>query len=458
MIARSATEIAALTGGNVVAGDGSRRATCVSIDSRTLEPGAVFFAIRGPQHDGHEYLPQAAARGATVAVTSVDVPRLEQTDIVRVEDTTRALGDLAARERRERGWRVIAITGSAGKTTTRELTAHALASRWATGSSPGNLNNQWGVPLALLGLADDVEAAVIELGMNHPGEIAGLARIADPDVGVITNAGRAHLGHFAGESDIARAKLELFDEMRPGTTAIVPANDPLLEPAARETELEVRTFGLGTEAAVHGSICEGDLVSGQQLEALGQTVRLRLWGRHAALDALAALAAVTSLGVSAEEAMPRFGEVEALPGRGRLLRPAGGPLLIDESYNSNPSALLAVVGEISQLSGSARRIGVLGDMLELGEQTASCHEEAGEAVARAGFDLLLAVGGQATTMAGAARAAGLPRVETAADAARASPLALQLIVPGDVVLIKGSRGVRLEHVVQALAARDWAVN
>ncbi|MDQ7007634.1 MAG: UDP-N-acetylmuramoyl-tripeptide--D-alanyl-D-alanine ligase [Acidobacteriota bacterium] len=452
MISRTAAEIAAATGGRVLTGPEGRRATAVCIDSRTVRPGDLFFAIEGPRHDGHRFLAEAAAAGATVAVVSRAVETPPSMTLVQCADTTEALGRLAADERRRRELKVVAITGSAGKTTTRRLAAAALAATTPTGSSPGNLNNQWGLPLSLLGLDAKVRVAVLEIGINHPGDMPPLAHIAAPDVAVITNVLPAHIGHFGSLAAIAREKLELLSALGDGGVAVLPAEQPLLLEPARNRGHRVLGFGLSAEAELRAEKVRTRPLRGVAFVVDGVNVELALWGRHAVHNALAALAAARALGAPLDVAAAALGTVEAGAGRGRVLELPGGTRIVDESYNANPASTVAMLEEAAQAPRQGRLVAVLGDMLELGELSEEAHRTVGRAARDVGVDLLVTVGEMAETMADAARPPGPARIEQCADAAEAAARLSAALEDGDLVLIKGSRGVGLERVVEALQA------
>ncbi|MBP7146018.1 MAG: UDP-N-acetylmuramoyl-tripeptide--D-alanyl-D-alanine ligase [Acidobacteria bacterium] len=453
MIPRTAAEIAAATGGRVALGDAAARANGISIDSRTIQPGELFCAIAGERHDGHDHAAEAVRRGAPIVLAQRALENLAPAALVLVGDTTAALGALALDERRRRaGLKLLAVTGSSGKTTTRALAAAALAARYRTAASAGNLNNQWGLPLSMLRLADDAEAAVVELGMNHPGEIATLARLVEPDIGVITNIGTAHIGFFADQRGLAAAKVELLQEMPRGATGVVHAGSPHLLELARATARRLVTFDLQPPADLVATGLGGSLLEGTRFTVEGVPVRLALWGRHAALNALAALGAARAAGVPLAEAAPRLAALEPQPGRGRIVRLAGGVVLVDETYNSNPSALEAVLAGLAGSPWSGRRVAVIGDMLELGERSAEFHREAGARAAGAGIEVLHAVGGFAAEIAAGARAAGMSRLFEHRDAPAAAGALPDLVNDGDLVLLKGSRGVRLESVLAALVS------
>ncbi len=457
MIPRTAVELARAVGGRLAGGDPAAVATGASIDSRTIRPGEAFFAIVA-RNDGHAWAADAARKGAPVVVASRRVDLPGTTALVLVEDTIAALGRLATDERaRRRSLRVVAVTGSAGKTTTTALVRAALGARWRTAGTPGNWNNHLGLPLAILGLPADAEAAALELGMNHAGEIRELAAIADPEVGVVTLAGRAHLAAFPDVAAIARAKAELWEAMAAagGTgrtrVAVLPDDDPRLLALAREVGLPVVRFGLGPEADLRGTEVTRPGPGRVAFRVEGVRVELALWGRHAVRNALAALAAARALGVPVAEAAPRLAEVEPLPGRGRIHSLADGTVLVDETYNANPDAVRAVLEALAGFPVRGRRVAILGDMLELGSEAPTLHREVGAAAAAAGFDPVAGVGSLAGEIAAGAAEEGA-RTVTWADAEEAAAAAPSLVREGDLVLIKGSRGVRLEVVLEALLA------
>lgn len=450
MIPRRGDELAQLLGGVVVQGDPAARANAVSIDSRTIAAGELFFAIRGATHDGHRFLGDVAARGVTLAIVDQEIAAPPTVTTIRVADTTIALGQLARDERIRRGYKVVAITGSSGKTTTRALTTAALSVGRRTASSVGNLNNQWGLPLSLLRLPDDTEAAVLEMGMNAPQEIAQLTRIARPDVGVITNVGTAHLGNFPDERAIAAAKCELLDEMDARGIGVVHLGSPLLMERAASAKQRLIRFGCEPNADLRAEQLAGDLLTGSRFTVRGTLVQLALWGRHAVLNALAALGAGLALGDDLAALVPALRTVTPLAGRGRLVQLEHGILVVDESYNANPTAMIAVLEGLAASPWSGRRVAVLGDMRELGSRAAEFHRQIGAVAARCGIDLLHAVGEQAKAMAEGARAAGLTTVVLHADAAQAARAVPATLRSGDLVVIKASRGTGLDVVLAAL--------
>lgn len=452
MIARTAAGIAATVGGAVVAGNPDALARGVSIDSRTLAPADLFFAIVGERHDGHDFAGAAARSGAAVIVASreVDVPGVA---VVRVDDTTAALGRLGADERTRRGFKVVAVTGSAGKTTTRALALAALSVRYRAAGSAGNLNNQWGLPLSLLRLDPAAEVAVLEIGINHPGELGPLAQIACPDVGVVTNIGTAHLGFFRDQRELAETKAEIVKRTALSGVGVVHRSSPYLYEIARGMGRRLITFDLAGDADLVATEVKGSLVEGTRFVVQGIPVRLQPWGEHAVLNALAALGAALALEVPIAEAAPALAAVAPPPGRGRVRRLAEGIVLVDDTYNSNPSAVKAMLGALAASPWTGRRVAVLGDMLELGDRSASFHREIGEAAARAGVGLVIAVGRFAGDVAAGARAAGLEHARPVEDVVAAAELLAGEIRPGDLVLAKASRGIGLEGALPALLAR-----
>jgi UDP-N-acetylmuramoyl-tripeptide--D-alanyl-D-alanine ligase len=449
VIARTAAELAAAVGGAVASGRADATARGVSIDSRSIAAGDAFFAILGERHDGHDFATAAAAAGASLIVASrpVEAPG---TTVVRVDDTTAALGRLAADERSRRRRAVVAITGSAGKTTTRALTVAALGARFRVAGSTGNLNNQWGLPLSLLRLPDEADAAVLEIGINHPGELAPLARIARPDVGVVTNVGTAHIGFFADQRELAEEKAQVVFETAPSGTGVIHLSSPFLHEIAQRSGRRLVTFDRGGNPDLRADDLSGDLVGGSRFTVDGVPVRLALWGEHAVLNALAALGAARALGVPLAEAAPRLAAVAPQPGRGRVRRLAHGVVLVDDTYNSNPSAAKALLAALAASPWDGRRVALLGDMYELGERSPAFHREVGEAAARAGIDLLVTVGAFAHDAAEGARAAGLRDALVLDDVPAAAAALAGLLQPGDLVLAKASRGVGLERALPAL--------
>ncbi len=462
-IALTAAELADVTGGRLLAGDPGRRVERLTIDSRTLSPGDLFVAIRGERFDGHAFVAAALAAGAAGAVVAQAPAGLEAGQgrpapiLVQVADTTRALQDAAREVRRRSGARVVAITGSAGKTTTKELTAAFLSAKYRVFRNKGNLNNHIGLPLSLLELRTRPDVAVVELGMNHPGEIRTLVAIAEPEVRVWTNVGDAHAGFFASADAIADAKAEILEGARAGDVLVANADDPRVIARASRFAGRTVTFGLDERAAVRATAVRTLGLDGTAATvatpqgAVALTTPLLGLGNLANL--LAATAVALEFGVPLAAIASGAAEMKPAAHRGELLRLPGGITVIDDSYNSSPSALRRALEVVRDATGSARKVAVLGEMLELGEHATELHRESGRAAAAAGLDLLVTVGGPpAREMADAARAAGMPpnAVRHVASSDEAVALALETIRPGDLVLVKGSRGIRTDLVVERL--------
>jgi UDP-N-acetylmuramoyl-tripeptide--D-alanyl-D-alanine ligase len=462
-IALTAGEIAAVTGGRLLAGNAGQRVERYSIDSRTVSPGALFVAIRGERFDGHEFVAAAFAAGAAGAVVSAALVDHEAGRgqpariVVLVDDTTHALQAIAREIRRRSGATVVAITGSAGKTTTKELTAEFLAAIYSVFRNKGNLNNHIGLPLSLFELRHRPDVAVVELGMNHAGEIRTLVGIAEPEVRVWTNVGDAHLGFFASREAIADAKAEILERARPTDLLVVNADDPYVMVRANTFPGRTVTFGFGEKADVRARDVDNRGLDGTSATVSTPKGEVRiatpLLGMGNLANVLAAAAVATALNVPLEAIAKRAASMKPASHRGELLRLAGGITVIDDSYNSSPAALKRSLETVGAASGSARKVAILGEMLELGEHAARLHEECGRAAAHAGLDLLITVGGDpARVLADASRAEGLAEsaVIHIATSAEAADLAATRVRAGDLVLVKGSRGIRTDLVVDRL--------
>lgn len=464
-VALTGAEIAAATGGRVISGDPAARIERWAIDTRSLQPGDLFVAIRGERLDGHDFVAAALAAGAAGAVVTA-TPALPEAGragpaplLIQVVDTTKALQDGAREVRRRSGATVVAITGSAGKTTTKELTAEFLAAKYTVFRNKGNLNNHIGLPLSLLELRSRPEVAVVELGMNHAGEIRTLVAAAEPDVRVWTNVGDAHLGFFASADAIADAKAEILDHARAGDLLVANADDERIGARARAFEGRILTFGLSDAADVRASAVRHRGLDGMAATVTGPAgtvwIETPLLGTGNLLNLLAAAAVAIDMGVPLPAIAERAATMTPAARRGELLRLPGGITIVDDSYNSSPAALTKALETIAAATGSARKIAVLGEMLELGAHADRLHAECGRAAAAAGLALLLAVGGDAAQrLADAARAAGMPAaaVVHVATSAEAADLAVAKVRPGDLVLVKGSRGIRTDVVVDRLKA------
>ena len=451
-------ELATVTEGQLLSGTPDRRIERISIDSRSVSAGDLFIAIRGDRFDGHEFVTAALAAGAAGAVVT-QAPAAPEAGhgrpapiLLQVRDTTRALQDIAREMRRRSGAKVIAITGSAGKTTTKFLSAKYRVFR-----NQGNLNNHIGLPLSLLELRSRPEIAVVELGMNHPGEISTLVDIAEPDVRVWTNVGDAHLGFFASADAIADAKAEILERARPTDLLVANADDPRVMAHVPRFAGRTLTFGVSERADVRATDVEHRGLAGVAANVTtprGEVhISSPLLGLGNLSNLLAAAAVASELGIALDTIAGRAASVRPAAHRGALLRLPGGITLIDDSYNSSPSALKQSLATVGAATGSARKIAVLGEMLELGTHATRLHRECGRAAAEAGLQLLITVGGDpARQLADAAQEAGLPETSVVhvATSAEAAELAPKRIRPGDLVLVKGSRGIRTDTVVERL--------
>jgi len=445
-------EIAAATEGRIVRGDADLAVARIATDTRRIEPGDLFVALRGPNFDGHRFVSEAIARGACGAVVAEDV-EVERGALVRVADTERALGDLAAHTRRRAGLRVLAVGGSNGKTTTKEMLAAICEAAWPGRvlKTRGNWNNLVGVPLTLLGWQGE-SVAVLELGMNRPGELARLTEIASPDFALLTNIGEEHLEGLGSLAGVAEAEGELFANLPPSAVAVVNADDPWVRRMAQRFAGASLAFGSGqTVRAEHVTNLGVDGVA-FELHCGGAAVRvrLRLAGEHAVANAVAAAAAAHAAGVGIETIARGLAQVEPVPMRMEVRRLPNQVTLIDDSYNANPGSMGAALEALAHLPG--RSLAVLGEMLELGAVREDAHRRLGERAHFFGVEVLVVVGVVADVVASGAHASGMRADsvvtcrthEEAAEAVRARWRA------GDVVLVKGSRGAHMERVVALL--------
>ncbi|HSR51136.1 MAG TPA: UDP-N-acetylmuramoyl-tripeptide--D-alanyl-D-alanine ligase [Acidobacteriota bacterium] len=433
----------------------------ISIDSRTLRPGECFFAIRGPRLDGHEFISSALEKGASIIIASrrpEDFP--EGAKLLLVDDTTQALQDLARYARLKWGKPLVAITGSAGKTSTRHFTAGLLSRRYQVHSSPGNLNNEYGVPLSLGRLSEEDEISVQELGMNHAGEIRQLVGICRPDAAVVTNVAPVHTEYFDDLGGVAAAKAEILEGMDEKGRFFYNADDPRVSAMADDFPGEAVGYGLWSSAQVR--VTDARMETPREmlfnLEVGGRSYpgRVHFSGLHNLYNLAAAAAVAMAYGISPQDAVEEMEGLELMAMRGNLYTLNWGedePLEIwDDSYNSNPKALASVLDTVSNFCLSGRRILVLGDMLELGDASLRYHRQAGAEAAALEPDLLIAVGPESEALARGALEAGLEkeRVHHFEDAAAAAGFLLEHVRGGDFLLVKGSRGVGLEAVIQAL--------
>ena len=454
--------VAAATAGRVVSGDPDRVIGSVVTDSRSLSPGDVFVALRGPRFDGHAFVDDAVGRGAIGAIVeatrAVGLSGQGGPAIVEVSDTTRALQDLAHAVRVAAGTRVVAITGSAGKTTTKDTIADFLSAAFVVVKNKGNLNNHVGLPLSLMQLRDKPDVAVMELGMNHAGEIRTLVAIADPDVRVWTNVGDAHLGFFGSSDAIADAKAEILEGAEPGDVLVCNADDPrVMARAARFVGRSV-TFGERDGAAVRALDIEDRGIDGMRARVVTPSgecmVETPLVGRGNLSNVLAATAVALEFGVPLHTIAARAAALRPADRRGAVHRLRGGIALVDDSYNSSPTALLGALDVIARERRASRKVAVLGEMLELGVHATALHEDCGRRAAAAGLRLLFAVGGApARALADAAVASGMSPASVTwfEKSEQAAPAIAAAVRAGDLVLVKGSRGTRTDLVADRIA-------
>ena len=457
MAAFSIQELVRATEGALVSGDLGVPVAGVSIDSRTLQVGEAFFAIVGHRLDGHVFLGDAAARGAACVVvhTLPDEPPAN-VPLVLVEDTTRSLGRLAAWHRSRFSVPVVAITGSIGKTTVKELTAAVLATRGEVLKPASSFNNQWGLPLTLLRLGPDHRAAVVELGTNQAGEIATLSAIAQPTVGVVTMVAAVHTEFLGSIEGVREEKAALVRALSPSGIAVLNADDARVASMARETKGRVITFGRAAAAAVRivGDATDAEDGVAFTLEVGGrrQPVSLAFAGRHNVANALAAAAVGVALDVPLEDIARGLAAARPVGGRGVWKR-AGEVTILDDTYNASPASVRAALDTLAARRAGHRAVVVLGDMLELGASTDEDHREVGRMVAALPADELVGFGRASALAVEAARAAGLAEAHHTPTFEDTVAHLLKRLAPGDVVLVKGSRGMRMERVVDALVAR-----
>jgi UDP-N-acetylmuramoyl-tripeptide--D-alanyl-D-alanine ligase len=424
-----------------------------SIDSRTIAPGDLFFALRGPNHDGHEHIGAAFEKGAVAVVADRDVEAAGL--VLRVDDSLEALQQIAKSARQMWAGSVVGVTGSAGKTTTKDVIAEMLATEMKTAKTVGNLNNHVGVPLSLLRLDENARVAVIEMGMNHAGEIRDLAAIAMPDVGVVTNVGTAHIEAFESIEGIAAAKRELIDALPESGTAVLNADDPRVKAMARG---HVILYGLSADAQIRAEEVE-ESNEGAKFRVGATHFTTSLHGQHSVSNILAGLAVAQVYGIAPQRLV---GAVKNLtPGKMRGERFVHrGIVVYNDCYNSNPDAVRAML-DVLRATPARRRIAVLGEMLELGRWAEPLHRDVGRYAVGQGIDVLVGIRGAAWSLTDAAKLAGLSAgaalfFDEPADAGRAVKAIAQ---PGDAILFKGSRGVHVEKALeQFLASGQGSTN
>jgi len=454
-------DILEATGGRLLSGRPDSGFTGIGIDSRAIKPDELFVAIAGETHDGHSFVDavlKGGVRGLLVhgkksgSILSGAVP--PGTAVIGVPDTTRALGDLAAYNRRRADVSVVGLTGSNGKTSTRSMLSRVAANRYDTLSTMGNFNNKIGLPLTLLKLEKRHDWVVLEMGMNRPGEIHRLAEICSPDIGMITNVGPAHLEGLGSLEGVARAKGELLEKLGPGGKTILNADDPNVRSLSDRAPGDILFFGQSRDAAVRaGSIREFENRVSFELEIPGglEEVILDTPGRFMVSNALAAAAAGYLMGIGIRNIKKGLESFTAVKGRLVVRTLATGIRVIDDTYNANPASMAAALETLHHLKGEGRSVVVVGDMLELGNQAAALHRELGSRIADMSPVRLCATGDMADSTLQGAREGGMADGQIMCGSHE--ELALDLIdriEPGDWILVKGSRGMRMERIVKKL--------
>jgi UDP-N-acetylmuramoyl-tripeptide--D-alanyl-D-alanine ligase len=427
-----------------------------SIDSRTVNPGELFFAVKGERLDGHDFVDAALERGAVAAVVRKDQLHRFPGNIklLPVDDTLIALQTLATAVRKLWGKPLIGITGSAGKTTTKEAVAHVLASKFRVLKSEGNFNNHFGLPLMLLKLEPEHDLAVIEMGMSHAGEIRALAKIANPDIGVVTNVAPVHLEFFDSLAGIARAKYELIESLPSNGTAVLNADDEYVSQFGRDFKGRVIKYGTTIATDVSAENVHSKGTDGSEFDVVvagaREHARLPLVGEHNVLNALAAVSVAIACGMKVPEAVAALATLKPADKRGQVLQ-LGNITVINDCYNSNPKALKAMVDALAGMK-AARRIVVAGEMLELGPSGEALHRESGSHIGEKKIDLLIGVRGLAHALVDGAKQAGT-RAEFVATPEEAGEWLARETRAGDLVLMKASRGVKLERALETWQAK-----
>jgi UDP-N-acetylmuramoyl-tripeptide--D-alanyl-D-alanine ligase len=450
------SQIAKFASGSVYSGDGTVVIDKIGTDSRTLKRGQLFVALRGENFDGHNFVEAAAKKGAAGGIVESNwagkVP--ENFALIRVKDTLEAYQTLAANYRKSLSLKVVAITGSNGKTTTKDFTAAVLARRFRVTKTEGNFNNHVGLPRTILEATAQDEIAVWEIGMNHPGEVAALARLAMPDVAMITNIGVAHIEFMGSRETIAEEKGALVEAVSAGGTVILNADDPFTKRIAARARAKVILAGTTAGTIRAGEISQTE--NGTDFTILEGAHRCRAQlpvpGLHMVQNALLAVAAGRVFGLSLEDCAA--GLIAAPLAKARLqIKEIGGVEFIDDSYNANPDSMKAALRTLVELPADGKRIAVLGEMKELGSQSEQGHREVGETAAAFGIDGLIAIGNVAAGIAEAAEHAGLKNIAVVRSTSEAVEILSQIAAPGDLVLIKGSRAARTEQVIEQFGLR-----
>ena len=455
-------EVLKATGGKLLQGRGNLLFQGVSTDSRTVAEGELFVALKGPRFDGHHYAVEALAKkagGVLIEEDQVGDIRwngYRSRAVIAVKDTLSALGDMARDWRRKYGTPVVALTGSNGKTTTKEMIAACLGTTFPILKTEGNLNNLIGVPLTLLTLTEKERVVILEMGMNVPGEIRRLAEMAEPDVGLITNIQKVHLEGMGSLERLKEEKGELFRKMRRDGTILVNQDDPRVIDLARDYPGQKITFGIEHPAEVMAKEIRLRGAEGTSftliLEEEAMEIRLRLLGRQFVPNALCAMAIACLFGVEVKQAKEAIESLQPFPMRMEVVSLKGGKTLINDAYNANPYSMELALETLAEVKGKGRAIAVLGDMLELGSFTKEAHEQLGEKVSELSIDFLLALGEEAPIVVESAIRHGFPmeRAKVMESYSEAVFQLRQMIQSGDWILVKGSRRMGMERIVEGL--------
>ena len=453
------SQIAQFAGASLSSSDGTVVINKVSTDSRTIKPGELFVALRGENFEGHDFIEAGAKAGATGALVDLNwagnVPN--NFALLRTTDTLQAYQMLAANYRRSLALKVLAITGSNGKTSTKDFAASVLARRFRVTKTEGNFNNHVGLPRTILEATSADEVAVWEIGMNHPGEIAALSKIAAPDAAIITNIGVAHIEFMGSREAIAAEKGALAEAIETQGTVILNADDPFSEGIAARTRAKV--VSAGTTGGAVRAIEIRQSADGSEFTIIEGAHRCRaqlpVAGTHMVQNALLAVAAGRAFGLSIEECAAGLAAAPLTKARLQI-KEIGGVQFLDDSYNANPDSMKAALRTLVELDAEGKRIAVLGEMRELGAESERGHREIGEAAATLGVDQLITIGDAAELIAEGARTAGLDKVSSARSTSEAAKLLSEMAEPGDLVLIKGSRAARTEEVIEQFGSQNSA--
>ena len=447
--------IARWSGGTLISGDPTAEVTNICIDSRTLRAGDLFLALRGESFDGHNFVTEAVTRGALGVVVERENVRLPSDfGVIRVSNTLHALQQIAVEYRRSMPAQVVCVTGSNGKTSTKDLIAVILRERFQVTKTEGNFNNHIGLPLTMLRMRAGDRVAVFEIGTNHHGEIAALAALAEPDVGVITNVGVAHIEYLGSREGIAREKGMLAEALSPSGTLILSADDEFSPSIGARTKADVLRCGLNEKADIRATDLRHDFAGMKfRLHGFGRSVdaQLPVHGEHMVQNATLAVGVGHVFGVTLEECAAALPNLQLTRGRVEM-KIVRGIQVLDDSYNANPDSMKAALLTLAQMSTNGRRIAVLGRMGELGAESERGHREVGQTASDLGFDCVISVGNEVQLIAEEAWRGGVEKVVKTADLDEAVNSLREFAQAGDLVLVKGSRSARMERIVEGLAA------